>query len=442
MDGAAPATVTLKVDASLSVDSLTLHFTKPEDKPSLSVTLGSKVDAALELDYSGQGQLTGQLQLDGNSLASVTLSAVNGKTHLTFPIPNLPTTDLGVHTLTYVPDVVAGQAPVLAVPPAISYAVRPVPTELEIDGFVFKITSLSNPDLSAFTGKATHTLIVGGVEAFSDVPVSFSGLSVQSVSDERVHVTSGEIVMGLGNFKTVPLPVGLSGFKLIPASVKFTPTSADFSGQVSLATTCTPPEPPTFPRDVPWLQGHPTILDIVSRTREVLYGDPIDILSTKGMLPVFAAPVFNIGGQGQAVIRPASTRNLVTAQAGRISFAASNFLGRSQDFRILRPATPYAGGLGRLQGRPLPGNPGRRHQVLPPRSALYLRHRRGPQARQRRPLRQRSGQPQQSGYSDHAAHLGRQQHQPDPRPERLANRRHGGGCAERLRQPAHHAQAA
>ena len=103
--------MSLKVEASLSVDTLTLHFTKPEDKPSLTVMLGSKVDAALELDYSGQGQLTGQLQLDGTSLANVMLSAVNGKTHVTFPIPNLPTTSLGVHTLTYVPDVADGQAP-------------------------------------------------------------------------------------------------------------------------------------------------------------------------------------------------------------------------------------------------------------------------------------------------------------------------------------------
>ena len=211
------------------------------------VLKGSRVDAALDLDYSGQGLLTGQLLLDGNTLASVSLSAPKGKTHVTFPIPNLPTTDLGAHTLTYVPDVMTGQPPVLSTPPAITYTVRPVPTELEIDGFVFKITSLSNPDFAAFAGKATHTLIVGGVEAFSDVSVTFSSLAVEPVSDERVHVMSGEIVMDLGNFKTVPLPAGLSGFKVIPASVKFTPASADFSGQVSLAITCEPPQPPPLP---------------------------------------------------------------------------------------------------------------------------------------------------------------------------------------------------
>ena len=32
VDGAPPATVSLKVEASLSADTLTLHFTKPEDR--------------------------------------------------------------------------------------------------------------------------------------------------------------------------------------------------------------------------------------------------------------------------------------------------------------------------------------------------------------------------------------------------------------------------
>ncbi|GAA4020897.1 PKD domain-containing protein [Deinococcus rubellus] len=334
VDGALPATVSLKVEASLSAETLTLHFTRPEDRPGLMVLKGGRVDAALDLDYSGQGQLSGQLLLDGNTLASVSLNAIKGKTHVTFPIPNLPTSDLGVHTLTYVPDAPAGQAPVPSTPPAISYTVRPVPTELEIDGFVFKITSLSNPDFAAFAGKATHTLIVGGVQAFNDVPVSFSSLSVQGVSDDRVHVTSGEISMNLGSFKTTPLPAGLSGFKVIPASVKFTPTSADFSGQVSLAITCEPPVPPAFPDGRYWIEGHPTILDIVSRTNEVLRGDPVNILNAKGFLPVFAAPALNIRGQGQAVIRAASTRNAVMAQAGVASFAASNLPGHSQDFRF------------------------------------------------------------------------------------------------------------
>ncbi len=334
VDGAPPAAVSLKVEASLSVDTLTLHFTKPEDRPGLMVLKGSRLDAALDLDYTGQGQLTGQLLLDGNTLASVTLNAPKGKTHVTFPVPNLPTQDLGVHTLTYVPDAPAGQAPVPATPPAITYTVRPVPTELEIDGFVFKISSLSNPDFAAFAGKATHTLIVGGVEAFSDVSVTFSSLSVESVSDERVHVTSGEISMNLSAFKTTPLPAGLSGFKVIPASVNFTPTSADFSGQVSLATTCEPPQPPSIPDRQYWILGHPTLLDIVSRTREVLYGDPVNILNAKGFLPVFALPSLNIRGEGQVVIRTASTRSAVTAQAGGVSFAASNLLGHSQDFRF------------------------------------------------------------------------------------------------------------
>ncbi|AZI44471.1 hypothetical protein EHF33_16275 (plasmid) [Deinococcus psychrotolerans] len=337
VDGAAPATATVKVDPSLTVDTLTLHFTKPEDRPNLMVLLGSKVDAALELDYSGQGQLTGELQLDGTTLSSVSISAIKGKTHVTFPIPNLPTTALGVHTLIYVPAPAAGEAPVLSTPPAISYTVRPVPTELEIDGFIFKITSISNPDFAAFAGKASHTLVVGGVEAFKDVQVSFSKLVVEAVNDERVHVTSGEIGMNLNTFKTVPLPAGLGGFQVLPNNVQFTPTSADFSGQVSLAITCEPPPSNSDPfRDRhDYLPAHPTILDIVSRTNEVLYGDPINILNGKGLLPVFASPVTGLRGQGQQlVIRAASTRTPVMAQAGAASLSASNSLGHSQDFRF------------------------------------------------------------------------------------------------------------
>ncbi|TSA87491.1 hypothetical protein FNU79_03140 [Deinococcus detaillensis] len=337
VDGAAPATATVKVNASLTVDTLTLHFTKPGDKPNLMVLLGSKVDAALELDYSGQGQLTGELQLDGTTLSSVSISATKGKTHVTFPIPNLPTGALGVHTLIYVPAPAAGEAPVLSTPPAISYTVRPAPTELEIDGFIFKITSISNPDFAAFAGKASHTLVVGGVEAFKDVQVSFSKLVVEAVSDERVHVTSGEISMNLNTFKTVPLPAGLGGFQVLPNNVQFTPISADFSGQVSLAITCEPPPSNSNPfRDRhDYLPAHPTILDIVSRTNEVLYGDPINILNGKGLLPVFASPVTGLRGQGQqVVIRAASTRTPVMAQAGAASLSASNSLGHSQDFRF------------------------------------------------------------------------------------------------------------
>ena len=114
----------------------------------------------------------------------------------------------------------------------------------------------------------------------------------------------------------------------------------------------------------------------MSRTREVLYGDPVNILNTKGMLPVFAAPIFNIGAQAQAVIRPASTRNLVTAQAGRIAVRGVQLPGPQSGLPLysgLQRLTPVASAVNR--GSPFREDRGRRHQVLPPRPALYLRHR-------------------------------------------------------------------
>ena len=334
VDGAAPATFPLTVGAALKVKQLDLHFVKTYDKASPAVLLGSRLDAALDLQYEGQGQLTGELQLDGKTLANVNLSAVRGKTLVSFPLPNLPTSDLGLHTLTYIPTPAAGEVPVSSTPPALTYTVIPVPTELEIDGFVFKITALKNPDFAALAGTASHTLIVGGVEAFRDVSVSFTNLTVESVSDERVKVTDGQIVMNLNTFKTTPLPAGLGGFTLIPASVQFTPSSADFSGQVSLAITCQPPAKPSFPDQQYFLENHPTLLDLVSGGIQQFVVDPVNDLNQKGALPVFAAPIrpISIRGQGQAVIRTASTRTL--AQVGAGAFGSANLLGHSQDFRF------------------------------------------------------------------------------------------------------------
>jgi PKD repeat protein len=359
VDGAPPALFTLKVEAGLDVTELRLHFTAPEDATTLSVIAGQRLDAALDLDYAGQGSLSGDVLLDGKVIAKAVLNAVKGKTNVTFAIPSLATSEIGVHTLQYQPDVVVGAAPIQSTPPAITYTVKPVPTELEIDGFVFKITSLKNPSFSAFEGAATHSLVVAGVEAFKDMKVSFSKLTVVAVSDERVRVTGGEIVMNLnaspasnplsgkGGFKwygaqALPLPAGLGGFKVLPAQVLFTPTSADLSGQISLATDCSEPvsSGPNF-KDYGQaiLQSHPTILDIVSfNANPILDPDYATIqninlkgLLDKGALPVIAAPM-TIGGNGP-IARPMSTRR-VMAQGTGAAFSAANGMGHSQDFRF------------------------------------------------------------------------------------------------------------
>ncbi|WP_293910242.1 hypothetical protein [Deinococcus sp.] len=364
VDSAAPALVTLKVEAGLDVSELRLHFTAPEDATTLSVIAGQRLDAALDLEYAGQGTLGGDLLLDGKVIAKAVLNAVKGKTKVTFPIPNLVTGEVGVHTLQYQPDAPASGAPIQSTPPAITYTVKPVPIELEIDGFVFKITTLKNPSFGAFEGSATHSLIVAGVEAFKDMKVGFSKLTVVAVSDVRVRVTEGQIVMNLNagqapnilsgkaGFKwygasALPLPSGLGGFKVLPASVTFTPTSADLSGQVSLATDCSEPVskgPNIKDYGQAILQSHPTILDIVSSVTNPLL-DPdyatlqnisFGALLDKGALPVIAAPM-NVGGNGPGshnpVARPMSTRRLM-AQGTGAAFSAANNLGHSQDFRF------------------------------------------------------------------------------------------------------------
>ncbi|PYE54858.1 PKD domain-containing protein [Deinococcus yavapaiensis] len=238
---AAPVTATVRVTPSLVVQSFTLSFVNPQGRPAPVVAKGARVDAALTLQYSGQGQLQGDVLLDGTPIARAVLNAPLGRSSVVFPVPNLPTDKVGTFTLSYQPDPAPGETPILPTPAAIVYRVREVPTEMDVGGFIFKLGVVTNLDPDAFAGAATHTLVVGGVEAFKDVGVNFTGLKVQDVSETRVKVTDGTVTMDLARFDTTPLPAGVTGFTLKPTRAVFAPTGARFTGNVILRFACTSP---------------------------------------------------------------------------------------------------------------------------------------------------------------------------------------------------------
>lgn len=291
-EGVAPATATLRVESALDVQNLRLRFTRPADQQSPVVVQGTRLDAALELEYSGQGSIQGSVTLDGQTIAQVSLTARPGGGTVSFPIPQLPTSDIGTHQLVYQPAPPAGQAPVFSTPPSLSYRVRALPTELEIAGFVFRITGLDSADPQDFTGRASHTLLVGGVEAFKDVAVSFAHLKVVDASETRVRVTDGGFSMNLRGFKSTPLPAGLTGFTLLPYAVDFTPSAATFSGGVSLAITCAPPDPKDKLKLHQYLEERPFLNPLINQgaAQQLVSSRTLPLLSTGGAADLSSEP--------------------------------------------------------------------------------------------------------------------------------------------------------
>ena len=105
--GLPPGTAVMTVRSGLSVLDTRLHFVTPQDTGHLQIAQDVPLTAVLEITYSGQGTVVGDLLLDGQVLQHVRLLAPVAGSPLRQVI-TLPTRELGGHTLEFVPERLGG----------------------------------------------------------------------------------------------------------------------------------------------------------------------------------------------------------------------------------------------------------------------------------------------------------------------------------------------